>query len=142
MKGVFVCFALITLIATPGSAQEGTAAGEREETGLTVERLVFCTDVVDREPVGETTQFLHSIARIYCFSQIAGAADTTTVQHVWYFGDKEMARVDLPVRSSSWRTWSSKKMADGWADVWRVDVVSPDGTVLDSKEFLYKPMAR
>lgn len=132
MKRVFILVSLLLLSAIPGIAQE--------ETGMKVEEMVFCTGIEDRAPVGATTQYLHPIGRIYCFTKIAGAADTTMIQHVWYLGEKEMARVDLPVRSSSWRTWSSKKMITDWADLWRVDVVAADGTVLDSKEFLYKPI--
>lgn len=133
MRRIIVLASLLLFVVSPGMAQE--------TTGLTVEEMVFCTGIEDREPVGATTQFLHSIGKIYCFTKVTGAADTMTVQHVWYFGEKEMARVDLAVKSGSWRTWSSKRMLDAWSDVWRVDVVAADGTVLESKEFLYKPVA-
>jgi hypothetical protein len=102
--------------------------------------MEFCTGIEDRQPVGATSQFFSEIDRIYCFTRITGAADTMTVQHVWYFGENEKARVALPVRSKSWRTWSSKRMIADWAGVWRVDVVMPDGTVLMKKEFVYKPV--
>ena len=60
---------------------------------LAVEVMEFCTAVEDRAPVGATTQFLNPIERIYCFTKITGAADTVTVFHVWYYDEKEMARV-------------------------------------------------
>jgi hypothetical protein len=31
-------------------------------------------------------------------------------------------------------------MLDGWAGVWRVDILGPDGGVLLSREFVYKPV--
>ena len=108
---------------------------------LAVEVMEFCPAVEDRAPVGATTQFLNPVEKIYCYTKIAGAADTVTVFHVWYYDEKEMARVELTVKSASWRTWSSKKMLQEWSDVWRVDVETEDGTVLESKEFIYKPLA-
>jgi hypothetical protein len=132
MRRMLILVSLMISAALPVMAQEAT--------GMKVEEMVFCTGIENRAPVGATTQFLHPIGSIYCYTKITGAADTTVVQHVWYFGEKEMARVDLPVRSSSWRTWSSKKMMTEWADLWHVDVIAEDGTVLESKEFLYKPI--
>jgi hypothetical protein len=108
---------------------------------LNVEVMEFCAAVEDRAPVGATTQFLNPIEKIYCYTKITGAADTISVYHVWYYDEKEMARVELTVKSASWRTWSSKKMLQEWSDVWRVDVETEDGTVLASKEFIYKPLA-
>jgi len=121
---------LVSLLGSPLQAEE-----------LAVEVMEFCAAVEGRSPVGATTQFLNPIEKIYCYTKITGAADTLTVFHVWYYDEKEMARVELTVKSASWRTWSSKKMLQEWSDVWRVDVETEDGTVLASKEFIYKPLA-
>jgi len=107
---------------------------------LAVETMVFCTGIEDRMPVGESTQFFESAERIYCYTRIDGAADTLDVTHVWYYGDEEKARIALTVKSASWRTWSSKKMLPGWSGVWHVDVLGPDGNLLLSREFVYKPI--
>ena len=122
------------LIAT--AAVSSTA----QESGLTVEKMIFCTGIEDRLPVGESTQFFETAESIYCYTRINGAADTLDVAHVWYYGDEEKARVDLTVKSASWRTWSSKKMLPAWSGVWRVDILGPDGEVLLSREFVYKPV--
>jgi hypothetical protein len=70
---------------------------------------------------------------------VAGAADTTAITQVWYYNDREIARVELAVKSASWRTWSSKKILPEWQGIWRVDVLSPDGEVLRSGSFAVKP---
>ena len=111
-----------------------------QENGLTVEKMIFCTGIEDRLPVGESTQFFETAERIYCYTRINGAVDTLDVAHVWYYGDEEKARVDLTIKSASWRTWSSKKMLPAWAGAWRVDVLGPDGELLLSREFVYKPV--
>ena len=125
--------AAVLIAATVGSATV-------QEDGLTVEKMIFCTGIEDRLPVGESTQFFESVERIYCYTRINGATDTLLVTHVWFFGDEEKARVPLTIKSASWRTWSSKKMLDVWAGVWRVDILGPDGEVLLSREFVYKPV--
>jgi hypothetical protein len=70
------------------------------------------------------------IGRIHCWSTITGARQDTVVEHVWYWQEREMARVRLAVRGPRWRTWSSKKIAPGWSGTWRVEVVTADGTPL------------
>ena len=50
-------------------------------------------------------------------------------------GDEEMGRIPLRVAGSNWRTWSSKNIEPNWTGVWRVDIVGPDGTVLESVSF-------
>lgn len=112
----------------------GACAGS--ESGLRVEQMEFCAAVRDRMPMGAAGSFPSDIARVYCFTRIAGAEDTVRVEHVWYFKDREMSRVGLAVKSASWRTWSTKKMAPDWKGTWRVDVVESDTTVVATKEFV------
>ena len=111
-----------------------------EEGGLKVEEMLFCKNVEEASPVGVSSQFFNSTAKLYCFTKIAGASDTTSVFHVWYYDGREMARIELPVRSALWRTWSSKRMMDSWDGRWKVAVTIQDGTVLSEKEFIYKPV--
>lgn len=132
MSRLAVTFLLLFLLFSASFAQE--------KAGVSVVEMEFCAGLENRQPVGASSQFFNAIDRIYCYTRIQGAAETTTVRHVWYFDGQEKADVELPVRSSSWRTWSSKRMLLKWAGVWRVDVVTADGTVLLSKEFVYKPM--
>jgi hypothetical protein len=123
----FIMAALVSLVLpAPGGGSEGM---------LKVDEMDFCAAVRDREPVGAAEAFPSDIARVTCFTKIVGAEDTVSVEHVWYFGDREMARVELAVRSPSWRTWSTKTMTPEWAGEWRVDVVESDTTVIASKEF-------
>jgi hypothetical protein len=129
------CFFVLALFMAclPGIvyAQEGS--------GLKVDELVFCTAVQDRTPSGADTAFASIVENVYCFVRVSGAADTTAVTHVWYYQDREVARVELAVRASSWRTWSTKKIPPEWQGTWRVDILSPAGDVLKSGTFAVKP---
>ncbi len=103
--------------------------------GLSVEELVLCKNIENRQPVDAGTAFPDTIKKVYCYTKIIGAQDTTAVSHVWFFNDKEMARVELPVKNKVWRTWSSKAMIKDWAGNWRVDIIDTAGTVLKSQAF-------
>ncbi len=130
MRVSFVVF--VTVLAAFILA--GACAGS--EDGLRVEQMEFCAAVRDRAPVGPAGSFPSDITRVCCFTKIVGAQDTTAVEHVWYFKGREMSRVSLAVKSASWRTWSTKKMAPEWKGTWRVDVVEGDTTVVATKEFV------
>jgi hypothetical protein len=106
---------------------------------LTVEEMIFCTAIEERQPAGVDTTFSNTVERVYCFSKIAGATDTVTVFHVWYHNDQEMAKIELTVKGKSWRTWSSKRIMQEWQGKWKVDIVTSNGDILKSKEFTIKP---
>ena len=104
-----------------------------------VHEMVFCTAVEDRQPVGADSIFADTVDVVFCLTKMVGAPDTTTIFHVWYFSNEEKAKVELAVRSESWRTWSSKRILREWDGIWRVDILSSTGKLLRSKEFLVKP---
>jgi hypothetical protein len=127
-----VCFAQ----EDPAKKQmEDTAsAAAQKQPGLVLEHIQFYTAVEDRQPSGVGTVFPEDLDKLYCFTQIGGADRTTYVHHVWYFGNKEIARVKLPVKSKSWRTWSSKNLHMGLGYGY-VEVVSESGDILGRAEF-------
>jgi Protein of unknown function (DUF2914) len=100
-----------------------------------VSEAVLTTGIQDRMPVDQIEMLSAGSTTLYCFSRIVGAAEETKVQHVWFWGDKEMARVELPVRSINWRTWSSKRIAAGWSGDWRVEIQDQFGEVLTTLPF-------
>ena len=102
---------------------------------LKIERIVVSTGVENRQPVGESDTFADSVGTLFCYTEIRGMGDSTTVSHVWYHGDNRRADVKLNVRGYRWRTWSTKVIQKDWTGDWRVDVVSADGKILKSKRF-------
>jgi hypothetical protein len=107
-------------------------------SGLTVLRAYICKGIEQSEPTEAGKSFIPTpdgVLRLCCFSEIGGAAEPDTVSHVWYWGQREMARVPLRVRGTRWRTWSTKRIIDEWQGDWRVDIVDRDGFVLASLPF-------
>ena len=114
--------------------EDTTSAMAQEQPALVLEEIHICTAVEDRQPSGVGTVFPDALDKIYCFTKIGGAEDTTYVDHVWYFGNDEIARVQLPVKAKSWRTWSSKKLNMGLGNG-HVEIVSQNGDILGRAEF-------
>ena len=114
--------------------QEQPAAVAQEKSALVLEEIQFYTGVEDRQPSGVGSVFPEDLDKLYCFTKIGGAEGKTYVYHVWYFGGKEIARVKLPVKSKSWRTWSSKNLHMGLGYGY-VEIVSESGDTLGRAEF-------
>lgn len=110
-------------------------SGMAQDVQLTIDQISVCTAIEDRVPVGEDTVFSNNVGQLYCFTQISGADGDTEIAHVWYFNGEEKARVNLTIKGQTWRTWSSKKIAETWVGPWRVDVMDGNGNVLVSKDF-------
>ena len=133
--------ALVSMLVTGfalGDLPETSTAPKLAETDINVDEMVFCAAVKDRNPVGVADTFPADIYSLYCFTTIAGAKDTTAVRHRWHWAGRTMADVELPVRSSHWRTWSRKRMLPAWRGEWKVDIITADSVVIESKTFVLK----
>jgi hypothetical protein len=129
--GLLVVIVLIGVFfsqAVTSSAQE-----------LVVAEGIICKDVVDRQPMGAGNSFPVSVGKLFCFTKITGAQGSTEISHTWYFEDALRANVMLPVHSSSWRTYSSKRIQRHEIGNWHVDVRGPAGTLLKTLEFTITP---
>ena len=122
----------------PAAVSESDPPGFTASTsGLRVLRSYVCKGIEQGEPTEAGKSFVpeDGVLRLCCFSEIAGAAGSDTVFHVWRWGDREMARVPLEVKSARWRTWSTKRILDEWRGEWHVDVTDREGGVLTRLEF-------
>jgi hypothetical protein len=127
-------------------AAEPVATGEIAEpepgavapSGLQVFRAYICKGIEQSEPTEAGKSFIQTadgVLRLCCFSEIGGASRPDTVFHVWYWGEREMARVPLRVQGARWRTWSSKRIIDEWRGDWQVHIVDRAGFVLQRLTF-------
>lgn len=126
------------LAAPAGLAAQQEGGGTMTaDDSVTVRAAIVTTGVQDRTPVDtlQVVNLTEDVTTVYCWSHIAGAEGETSVAHVWYHGDEEMARVELRVASPSWRTWSSKQIIPTWTGDWRVEIESADGEVLKTVPF-------
>ena len=127
---------IIGILFAVGMLVLGVGAMAQDAPGSSVD-IAFGTDIdrEKRELVGESTVFAAGIEKITCLTWLKGLEAPTSVTHVWYRDGKTMARVDLNVASSHWRTWSSKRLLPDWTGHWEVKVLDSDGRVLGSAGF-------
>ncbi|MEC4675949.1 MAG: DUF2914 domain-containing protein [Nitrospirota bacterium] len=119
-------------VTPPASAMQGDM---EDNPGFTVSRMVIAEGIDDREPVGTAETFSSDTEKVYCFIEARDITEDTTVSFVWYFDEKEMARIDLPLKKGwRWRTYTSKKLA-GLQGKWRVELEDTDGNLIDLVEF-------
>lgn len=103
---------------------------------LRVADAVITTAVENQMPVDKIEVFPADYGKLFCFTRVVGAQQDTTVTHVWYYQDNELARVELPIGSADWRTYSSKRFLPQWAGAWRVVVLAADGGELATVSFV------
>lgn len=120
----------VLALAAPLAAQEETAAGVQVD-------LAFGTglDGQTRNLEGEGVAFPAATEKVFCLTRIRGLEAPGTVTHAWYHEGRTLARVDLPVGSADWRTWSSKRLLPSWTGHWEVKVLDASGKVLATAGF-------
>ncbi len=99
-----------------------------------VAEATMCLRVVDRMPQRAGTAFPAG-TEVFCWTRLVGFAAGSSIEHVWYRGDREIYRRRIEIGGTPWRAWSRKAVPAGAAGSWRVDVVAPDGRVLRSLKF-------
>ncbi len=107
----------------------------RAEAGLSVVEAAAAAGIEDHEPVGVAGTFSSDVGKVYCYTKIAGGGPGDHITHVWYYGDRKMAGVELSIGSPLFRTYSSKRILLSWTGPWRVEILGPDGSVLHTIEF-------
>lgn len=128
---VLTITALLVVLSVIGYGQGEEAT---VESTLMVETQL-CTGIEERMPTGVAESFSANVEKVYLWCQVTGAADTTVVEHVWSYEGKEMAAVELPVKSAAWRTWSYKTILPEWTGNWEVKVLDAAGDVLKAVSF-------
>ena len=117
------------------SSEDAPSSEPMADVNLSLENAVIAQNVVNLEPEGAGTVFSSSTKTVYCFTKIIGAATPTYVRHVWFFNGQEVASVKLHVKSSAYRTYSTKNLSAEWVGPWRVEVRDPNDKLLTSLDF-------
>ncbi len=111
-----------------------SAVSEGELGPLTVTEVVLAKAIADRQPSGVSNTFADG-AKVNCFTRFDNPqGHTRGIQHRYYFGDELKRTIDLKVKSTTWRTWSTKTVFGRGS--WRVDITDPAGKVLKSVPFV------
>lgn len=98
------------------------------------------TGVENRQLTGQADSFDLSVGKVWAWIKVNNSGDPSQVTMVWKRDGEESWRIDLNVGTSpAWRTWSRKTIRKWDAGIWTVDILAPDGTMIESIEFEVKP---
>lgn len=106
-----------------------------DDPGFTINRMIMCERISDREPINESDTFSADTESVYCFLEAKDIETDTPISFIWYFEGEEKARVTLPLQKGMrWRTYSSKKLAN-MKGSWTVELQEASGIVLNTVSF-------
>jgi hypothetical protein len=123
MRAALSCLALLVAAAA-------LAAPAEEPPSATV---VVCTSIQDNSCAGAAAKFSAGVGRLWGFSQVSNVPDK--IVHVWFYGDRELGRVELPVKAAHYRTWSNITVSKNLVGKWRLEAQDAAGKVLASYSF-------
>jgi hypothetical protein len=108
-----------------------------QEGPLGVTEMSITTRIVRGNPVDSVQSISSSsIHELYCFTKITASEDAESqIVHEWYRNDELVSRCVLPVRGTTWRTYSKKLVSSDMAGDWRVDVLDSTGNLLKTVKF-------
>ena len=125
---------LVAGLTLPVIGQEKPKA-ETPAKEMAIARAVVATGVENKEPVGEADAFPASTEKVYCFIEAADIGKDTEVSFVWFQGDKEMRKINVPLDAGpKWRTWTYKNIG-GQKGEWKVEIRDAEGKVLKDLKF-------
>ena len=109
------------------------ASGQENE--FTIARLVIGTGVENREPMGVAETFPATTEKVYCFLEATEILKDTEVSFVWFLGEKEMLKTNLPLQTGpKWRTFADKNIG-GMKGDWKVEVRDVKGNLVKDVKF-------
>lgn len=116
--------------------QETDPAGAEEATSnIRIAASAICLSVEEHEPVAAADTFAVQDERLYCWTRVEKGKGETII-HAWIHEGTTRARVELPIGSDSWRTYSSKELLPAWTGNWEVKVLTGGGAVLETIPFV------
>jgi hypothetical protein len=139
MRTVFCVIAAMVLVGMllQASAQEKakTESTPKKMNGWTIARLVVGTGVENLEPTGLAETFPSSTEKVYCFLEATDITQDTEVSFVWFHGQNELLKFNLPlIKGSKWRTFAFKNLYGQKGD-WRVEIRDVEGKSLKEVKF-------
>jgi hypothetical protein len=109
------------------------ASGQENE--FTIARLVIGTGVENREPMGVAETFPATTGKVYCFLETTEILKDTEVSFVWFHGEKEMLKTNLPLQTGpKWRTFAEKNIG-GMKGDWKVEIRDVKGNLVKDIKF-------
>ena len=129
---------LVLLAMAPaafGQEKPKTAEVAKETGTFAITRMAVGTGVENRELQGTAEKFPLDTEKVYCFLEAGNIPKDMEITLVWFNGDKEIGKFNLPLKQGpKWRTWAFKNLR-GLKGDWKVEATDPEGKVLKEVKF-------
>jgi hypothetical protein len=123
------------VLQTSGQEKAKSETTPKETIPFTIARLVVGTGVENHEPVGVSDIFPPNTEKVYCFLEAVDIVKDTEVSFVWYYGQNELLKFNLPLKKGSrWRTFAFKNLYGQKGD-WRIEMRDAEGKPLKEVKF-------
>jgi hypothetical protein len=116
--------------------QPVSAPPEEEAPVGSVARAIVTTEIMDREPVDSIDTLSNDHNQVFFFTELENLSGQT-ITHRWEYAGEIMADVSLEIGSARWRTYSSKRLFQGWLGEWKVSVIDEEGRELSATTFTH-----
>ena len=105
---------------------------------LTVEKIVFASEMSGSLPADDLGEGPVTDGRIYCYSKIVGDELPAEIWHVWIDpNNKVIADVHLNARNNPSHLWSYISLYGERKGTWQVQIKDASEKVIASKSFIY-----
>ena len=110
---------------------------EENEAGITVEKIVFASDIDGNLPADNLDQVSAAEqGKIYCYTRVNSQTLPQVIHHVWIDPDgQSFADIELDLSHNPADTWSYISLAGEKTGDWELQVQTTDGTVLAKRNF-------
>jgi hypothetical protein len=131
---ILISCALVGMLSFPAPGQEKPKAGAGAKE-MSLARVVVGTGVENMGPVGAGETFPASTEKVFCFVEANNVPKDMELSFAWFQGDKEMRKINAPIKAGSkWRTWTNKNLGGQKGD-WKVEIKDGEGKVLKEVKF-------
>jgi hypothetical protein len=110
--------------------------------GVTIQRFLTTSAIVQREPGDLTTTFGPHHERVYAFVEVSNESEADKSLFVHFIGPKGKVsggvELEIPASAPRWRTWAYTRYFDA-PGLWRVEIRDAEGSPLGALPFEVEP---
>jgi hypothetical protein len=98
-------------------------------------QAAICEKVIDLKAINSGVVFPIRIGELSCFTFFDPVPEPVTLIHHWYYYDRLMERIWIPVRPPRWGAYSTLHLRATDKGAWRVEIADSEGHVFHILRF-------